>query len=53
MIDFNTLNEEQTNICFMEVIGFAEDNLSPEDLQAFEKTLDNVESPQIAIAYLL
>lgn len=50
-------NEEEyqrlVDLCFMEVISFAEDNLSPEDLQAFEKTLDNVESPQIALAYLL
>ena len=53
MIDFATLNEEQVDICFLEIIKFAEENLSSEDLKTFEETLDKVDKPQLAIAYLL
>lgn len=53
MIDFATLNEEQVDICFLEIIKFSEENLTPEDLKAFEETLDKIDKPQLAIAYLL
>lgn len=53
MIDFATLNEEQVDVCFLEIIKFAQENLSPDDLRSFEETLDKIDKPQLAIAYLL
>ena len=36
-------------ISVFEIIKFAEENLSPEDLKTFEETLDKIDKPQLAI----